>query len=238
MYKRILLKLSGESLKGNQGSVVDPATCGWIAEAICEIYHLKVQIGIVVGGGNIFRGNLAADFGFARTPADHVGMLSTAINGLILAQVLRTKGCKVCVMSALNLGGIVELYHWDRARHILDQGRIVLFVGGTGNPYFTTDTTAAMRASEMDAEVLLKATKVNGIYDKDPMKHGDAVKYDRLTFHEVLTKRLNVMDPAAVVLCCENHIPIYVFNPFVAGALQASVRRKGGGTEVVRENDE
>ncbi|NGX50325.1 MAG: Uridylate kinase [Chlamydiae bacterium] len=231
-YKRILLKLSGESLKGESPGVIDHVACDQIADAICEVYELGVQIGVVIGGGNIFRGNMAEQFGFARTPADHVGMLATTINGLILGQVLTTKGCTTRVMSALNFDGIVEPYNWTHALHSLNKGQIVIFVGGTGNPYFTTDTTAAMRASEIEAEVLLKATKVDGIYDKDPMKYPDAVKSERLTYADVLTQNLHVMDSAAIALCRDNKIPIHVFNLFEKGALLNAVIEKSGGTFV------
>ena len=231
-YKRILLKLSGEALKGEKLGVIDHIACDQIAEAICEVYALGVEIGIVIGGGNIFRGNMAKEFGFARTPADHVGMLATTVNGLILGQVLSTKGCKTRVMSALNLDGIVETYNWNHALHALDKGYIVIFVGGTGNPYFTTDTTAAMRASEIDAEVLLKATKVDGIYDKDPIKYGDAVKSEHLTFSEVLTLDLDVMDSTAIALCRESDIPIHIFDLFEKGAMLKAVVEKKGGTIV------
>jgi len=234
-YKRILLKLSGESLKGDHPGVIDHVACNQIADSICEIYALDVQIALVIGGGNIFRGAQAKQFGFARTPADHVGMLATTINGLILGQILATKGCKTRVMSALNFDGIVEPYNWNHALHSLEKGHIMIFVGGTGNPYFTTDTTAAMRASEMDAEVLLKATKVDGIYDKDPMKFPDAVKKDRLTFSEALREDLKVMDAAAIALCRENKIPIHVFNLFSKGAMMQAICEKTGGTLVLGE---
>ncbi|MCB1084767.1 MAG: UMP kinase [Chlamydiia bacterium] len=233
-YQRILLKLSGESLKGEKPGVIDHVACDQIANAIAEVFHLGVQIGIVIGGGNIFRGNMAEQFGFARTPADHVGMLATTINGLILGQVLTTKGCKTRVMSALNFDGIVETYNWTHALHSLDKGHIVIFVGGTGNPYFTTDTTAAMRASEIEAEVLLKATKVDGIYDQDPKKHPNAIKSDHLTYEEVLTKNLHVMDGTAIALCRESDIPIHVFNLFEKGALLKAVTQKKGGTLVTK----
>lgn len=233
-YKRVLLKLSGESLKGESSGVIDHVACDQIANAICEVYALGIEIGVVIGGGNIFRGNMAEQFGFARTPADHVGMLATTINGLILGQVLSAKGCKTRVMSALNFDGIVEPYNWNHALHSLDKGHIVIFVGGTGNPYFTTDTTAAMRASEIEAEVLLKATKVDGIYDMDPMKHEEAVKSDHLTYGEVLTKDLHVMDGAAIALCRESDIPIHVFNLFEKGAMLRAVTDREGGTLVTK----
>jgi uridylate kinase len=233
-YKRVLLKLSGESLKGESTGVIDHVACDQIANAICEVYSLGIEIGVVIGGGNIFRGNMAEQFGFARTPADHVGMLATTINGLILGQVLSTKGCKTRVMSALNFDGIVEPYNWNHALHSLEKGHIVIFVGGTGNPYFTTDTTAAMRASEIEAEVLLKATKVDGVYDMDPMKHKEAVKSDHLTYGEVLTKDLHVMDGAAIALCRDSDIPIHVFNLFEKGAMLRAVTDRKGGTLVTK----
>lgn len=233
-YKRVLLKLSGESLKGERTGVIDHEACAQIADSIREIYELGVQIGVVIGGGNIFRGNMAQQFGFARTPADHVGMLATTINGLILGQILSEKGCNTRVMSALNFDGIVETYNWNHALYSLDKGHIVIFVGGTGNPYFTTDTTAAMRASEIEAEVLLKATKVDGVYSKDPIHHPDAVKRDHLTFSEVLMQHLNVMDGTAIALCRESDIPIHVFNLFEKGALLKAVTEKKGGTLVTK----
>lgn len=231
-YRRILLKLSGECLKGKYPGVIDHDACHHIADNIHEIYKLGVQIGLVIGGGNIFRGSQADQFGFARTPADHVGMLATTINGLVLGQVLSTKGCKTRVMSAVNFDGIVESYNWNHALHSLEKGQIVIFVGGTGNPYFTTDTTASMRASEIEAEVLLKGTKVDGIYDKDPLLYPDAKKYDRLTFSEALTKHLHIMDATALAMCRENGIPIHVFNSFSKEAMINAVCSKESGTLV------
>lgn len=214
--------------------MIDHKACAHIAESICEIHALGVQMGVVIGGGNIFRGNMAKQFGFARTPADHVGMLATTINGLILGQILSEKGCKTRVMSALNFDGIVETYNWNEAIRFLESGVVVIFVGGTGNPYFTTDTAAAMRASEIEADVLLKGTKVDGVYDKDPIAHPDALKSDRLTFSEVLMKNLSVMDGTAIALCRESNIPIHVFNLFEQGALLKAVTEKKGGTLVTR----
>ena len=231
-YRRVLLKLSGECLKGKHPGVIDHDACHHIADNIYEIYKLGVQIGLVIGGGNIFRGSQADQFGFARTPADHVGMLATTINGLVLGQVLSTKGCKTRVMSAVNFDGIVESYNWNHALHSLEKGQIVIFVGGTGNPYFTTDTTASMRASEIEAEVLLKGTKVDGIYDKDPLLYPDAEKYDRLTFSEALTKNLHIMDATAVAMCRENRIPIHVFDSFSKEAMTEAVCWKKSGTLV------
>lgn len=231
-YQRILLKLSGESLKGHSSSVIDHDACHHIADQISAVYEQGVQMGLVIGGGNIFRGSEAKRFGFARTPADHVGMLATTVNGLILAQVLSTKGCKTRVMSALNFDGIVESYNWSQAIHSLNKGYIVIFVGGTGNPYFTTDTTASMRASEIEAEVLLKGTKVDGVYKKDPIQYPDAEKYEHLTFSEALAENLNVMDATAIAMCRENGISIHVFNIFSKGALMDAVCEKRGGTLV------
>lgn len=215
--------------------MIDPMICARIADSIREIDRLGVQIGLVVGGGNIFRGSHATLFGFARTPADHVGMLATTINGLVLSQVLSSKGCSTRVMSALNFDGIVEPYNWSHALHCLEKGHIVIFVGGTGNPYFTTDTTAAMRASEIEAEVVLKATKVDGVYDKDPLVHADAKKYEKLSYKEALMENLHVMDATAVALCRDNHIPIHVFNLFMEGALKRAVCEKKGGTLITGE---
>ena len=234
-YKRILLKLSGESLKGDCPGVIDHIACGQIADSICQVYELGIQMGVVIGGGNIFRGSQAELFGFARTPADHVGMLATTINGLILGQVLSTRGCNVRIMSALNFDGIVEPYNWSHALHSLEKGHIVIFVGGTGNPYFTTDTTAAMRACEIEAEVLLKGTKVDGIYDKDPLKYPDAIKKDKITFSEALAANLHVMDGTAIALCREGNIPIHVFNLFSKGAMLQAICEKTGGTIVSGE---
>lgn len=215
---------------GDHSSGVDHKACQQIAKEILEIYELGVQMGIVIGGGNIFRGSQAKEFGFARTLADHLGMLSTTINGLLLSQTLASLGCKTRVMSALNFDGIVDIYHWNQAMLYLEKGIIVIFVGGTGNPYFTTDTAAAMRSSEIEAEVLLKATKVDGIYNKDPMKYSDAEKYETLTYSQALTEHLKVMDATALALCRENHIPIHVFNVFAKGALLKAVCEKAGGT--------
>lgn len=203
-----------------------------IAQSIKEVHALGVQMGIVVGGGNIFRGNQAEAFGFARTPADHVGMLATTINGLILQQTLASLGVESRVMSALNTDSIVEPYHWGHALHSLQKGMIIIFVGGTGNPYFTTDSAAALRASEMQANILFKATKVDGIFSDDPKKNREAVKFDRLTYSEVLTKQLNVMDATAIALCRENHIPICVFNLFEEEAMLKAVCGQKKGTLV------
>ncbi len=222
-YKRILLKLSGEALMGNLKFGIEHQACHQIAESIKAVYDLGVQIGIVVGGGNIFRGVQAVDFGFARTPADHIGMLATTINGLVLQQSLASLGIESRVMSALITDSLVEKYHWNQAIQSLQKGTPLIFVGGTGNPYFTTDSAAALRASEINADILLKATKVDGIYTDDPKKNPSAVRLPTLTYSDALTQRLNVMDAAAIALCRENKIPICVFNLFEKGAMLKAV---------------
>ncbi|MES2121407.1 MAG: UMP kinase [Chlamydiota bacterium] len=231
-YKRVLLKISGEALMGEQKFGIEHRACEQIALSIKDAYSLGVQIGLVVGGGNIFRGNQAEAFGFARTPADHIGMLATTINGLVLQQTLASLNVKSRVMSALNTDSIVEPYNWGHALQFLDEGSIVIFVGGTGNPYFTTDSAAALRASEIGAEVLLKATKVDGIYSDDPKKNPQAVKFDHLTYADVLTKNLKVMDATAIAMCRENHIPICVFNLFEREAMLRAVCGQKEGTLV------
>jgi uridylate kinase len=218
---------------GEQKFGIEHLACKQIAQSIKEVYVLGVQIGIVVGGGNIFRGNQAEAFGFARTPADHIGMLATTINGLVLQQTLASLGVEGRVMSALNTDAIVEPYHWARALHCLQKGIIVIFVGGTGNPYFTTDSAAALRASEIQAEVLLKATKVDGIFSEDPKINPKAEKYERMTYSEVLAKKLNVMDATAIALCRENQIPICVFNLFEQGAMLKAVCGQQKGSLVM-----
>lgn len=231
-YKRILLKLSGEALMGAGKFGIEHKASKNIAAAVKEIHAMGIQIGIVVGGGNIFRGTQAKEFGFSRTPADHIGMLATTINGLVLQQSLASLGCESHVMSAFDTDSIIEKYNWQGALAHLEKGAIVIFVGGTGNPYFTTDTAAALRASEINAEVLLKATKVDGIYDKDPIRYPSAKKFDHLTYAEVLNKKLNVMDSTAIALCRESKIPIHVFNLFKKGALLSAVTDRKGGSLV------
>ena len=235
-YKRILLKLSGESLKGENEYGIDYPACTEIAETIKQLHDQDVEIGIVIGGGNIFRGQMATQFGFERTPADHIGILATCINGLALSQVLRSKGCIVRVMSSRNFDGIIEPYNWSQANFYLEKGVIVIFVGGTGNPYFTTDTAAALRASEMGADVLLKATKVDGIYDQDPMKYKEAKKFDNLTYDEVLALDLKVMDGAAVALCRDNDVAIQVVNLFSRKDLLDAVTKRKGGTLISKKS--
>lgn len=234
-YKRVILKLSGEALQGSQGFGMDHFACEHIAKSVKEICDLGMQVGIVVGGGNIFRGRQAAEFGFEQTPADHIGMLATMINGLILQQSLARVGIESQVMSAINCSLIAESYQWTHAVHALQKGRVVIFVGGTGNPYFTTDTAAALRASEVNAEILLKATKVDGIYDQDPEHNPKAKKFDTLTFSDALAMNLKFMDGTALALCRENGIPVYVFDLFEEGALRKAVTGGKGGSLVTGE---
>jgi len=231
-YKRILLKVSGEALSSKEHFGLDHNASHLLATSIKEAHDKGIQVGVVIGGGNIFRGSLAKEFHFERTPADHVGMLATCINGLVLQQSLHTLGCKAKVLSALALNGIMEPYSWLKANDYLEEGMIVIFVGGTGNPYFTTDTAAALRASEIRAEILLKGTKVDGVYDKDPLKYPGAKKYSTLTYSQALMEHLHVMDATAIALCRENRIPIYVFNLLQKGSILEAVENKGAGSLV------
>ena len=209
-YKRILLKLSGEVLAGENGTGIDFNTVLNICSSIKECANLGVQIGLVVGGGNFWRGRSSGDMD--RTRADHMGMLATVMNSLALADALEQLDVPVRVQTAINMQQIAEPYIRNRAVQHLDKGRVVIFGCGTGNPFFTTDTAAALRALEIDADIVFKATNVDGVYDKDPHKFDDAVKYDTLTFNEVLSNDLKVMDGTAASLCRDNGIPILVFN--------------------------
>lgn len=231
-YKRILLKLSGEALMGSQKFGVDPDACHKIATSVQELTKIGVQVGIVIGGGNIFRGVKGTHQGMARTPADHIGMLATIINGISLQQAFEKISCDSRIMSAISCDVMAESYNWKNALKYLDQGIVLIFVGGTGNPYFTTDSAAALRAFEIQAEVLIKATKVDGIYNKDPLKHPDAIKYDRVSYSDVLAGNLQVMDGAAIALCRENEIPIRVFNIFADHSLKKVVCNQSVGTLV------
>lgn len=211
-YKRLLLKLSGEILMGAKGFGIDSEACVNVARAILDLYKLGFEIGIVIGGGNFYRGVNFAKFGIARTPADHIGMLATLMNGIALQQALIAAGCPTTVMSALECPKVVESYRWDRAKDLLAEKKCLIFVGGTGNPYFTTDSAAALRASEMGVDLLLKATKVDGIYSQDPMHYPDAVQYREISYSQILAEKLGVMDATAIALCQRNAIPILVFN--------------------------
>ena len=205
-YKRILLKLSGEALLGSRQYGVDPSFCAFIAAQVAEVHALGVEIGIVVGGGNIFRGLAAAAKGMDRATGDYIGMLATVMNALEKA------GVQTRVMSAIAMAEVAEPYIRRRAVRHLEKGRVIILAAGTGNPYFTTDTAAALRAVEIGAEVILKATKVDGVYDSDPVTNPGAVRYERLTYSQVLAQRLGVLDATAVSLCMENDTPIVVFD--------------------------
>lgn len=232
LYKRILLKISGEALAGEHKFGLDQIARTHIAEAIKEIFDLGVEIGLVIGGGNIVRGVEGEELGFSRIPADQMGMLATAINGLALKEALQSVGIDCCIQSALSCEGIFETYNWKRAIEYLENSRIVIFVGGLGHPYFTTDTAAALRANEIGAEVFLKATKVDGVYSDDPKKNPLAKKIDHLTYSEALIQNVKVMDATAFTLCRENNLPIYVFNLFEKGALKNAIYGQKGGTLV------
>jgi uridylate kinase len=211
-YRRVLLKLSGEALLGDRQYGVDPAFCAFIARQVAEIHGLGVQVGIVVGGGNIFRGLAASARGMDRATGDYIGMLATVMNGLALQDALERAGVPTRVMTAIAMNEVAEPYIRRRAIRHLEKGRVALFVAGTGNPYFTTDTAAALRAVEINAEVLLKATKVDGVYDKDPMAYPDARRYAQLEYADLLRDQLRVLDATAVSLCMENDLPIVVFD--------------------------
>ncbi len=211
-FKRILLKLSGEALAGNQGYGIDPDTINGIANEIREVVDLGLQIAIVIGGGNIFRGVAASSMGMDRASADYMGMLATVMNSLALQDALEKAGVITRVQSAIEMQEIAEPYIRRRAVRHLEKGRVVIFGAGTGNPFFTTDTAASLRAVEIGAEIILKATKVDGVYNADPNKDATAVKYDQLTYLDVLKQGLQVMDSTATSLCMDNNLPILVFN--------------------------
>ena len=230
-YQRILLKLSGEALLGKLEYGVDPAVVAFVAEQVKAVTALGVQVGIVVGGGNIFRGMAAATAtGMDRATADYIGMLATAMNGLALQDALERADVPTRVMTAIDMNEVAEPYIRRRAVRHLEKGRVVVFVAGTGNPYFTTDTAAALRAVEIGAEVVLKATKVDGVYDKDPVKHPDAKRYPAITYGQVLVDGLRVLDAAAVSLCMENDLPIVVFDLDAHENILKAVRGEAVGT--------
>ena len=232
-YKRIVLKLSGEVLRsGKTGDPFDRAILDKICAQIKEIYDLGVQIGIVIGGGNIFRGLQGEKRGIERTTGDYMGMLATVINSLALMDSLEKIGVLTRVQSAIPMNQIAEPFIMRRAVRHLEKGRVVIFAAGTGNPYFSTDTSAALRASEMHADIIMKATKVDGIYNKDPKKYPDAVKYEELTFIDALKQRLNVMDSTAFSLCLDNNVPILVFDLNEDHAVRKAVCGQKIGTMV------
>ena len=237
-YRRILLKVSGESLAGEKKFGLDPATLRAIAREIKAVVDLKVEIGIVVGGGNIFRGLEASAQGIDRAVADNMGMLATVVNALALQDALEKAGVPTRVMSAITMNEVAEPYIRRRAMRHLEKGRIVVFGAGTGSPYFTTDTAAALRATEIGAEAILKGTRVAGIYDRDPEKDGQAQIFSRLTYFDVLEKSLRVMDSTAITMAMEQHIPIIVFKLLEPGNMKKVVLGEVVGTIVETRGDE
>jgi uridylate kinase len=237
-YRRILLKVSGESLAGEKKFGLDPATLRAIAREIKDVADLKVEIGIVVGGGNIFRGLEASAQGIDRAVADNMGMLATVVNALALQDALEKAGVPTRVMSAITMNEVAEPYIRRRAMRHLEKGRIVVFGAGTGSPYFTTDTAAALRATEIGAQAILKGTRVDGIYDRDPEKDGQAVLLPRLTYFDVLEKSLRVMDSTAITMAMEQHIPIIVFKMLEPGNMKRVVLGEEVGTIVETRGDE
>jgi len=231
-YKRIVLKLSGEVLSGKSSNPIDAGVLERICSQVKDLHALGVQICVVIGGGNIFRGLQGEKRGVDRTTGDYMGMLATVINSLALMDCLEKMGVSTRVQSAIPMNQVAEPFILRRAIRHLEKGRVVIFAAGTGNPYFSTDTTAALRASEMHADILMKATKVDGIYDKDPKKHPDAVKYDEITFIDALRQRLNVMDSTAFSLCLDNNVPILVFDLNDPHAIRKAVSGEKVGTLV------
>ncbi|MCW6038315.1 UMP kinase [Spirulina subsalsa FACHB-351] len=231
-YRRVLLKLSGEALMGDLGYGIDPKVVADIAQEISEVVKIGVQVAIVVGGGNIFRGVKAASAGMDRATADYVGMIATVMNAITLQDALEQIGIATRVQTAIAMQEVAEPYIRRRAIRHLEYGRVVIFGAGSGNPFFTTDTTAALRAAEIDAEVIFKATKVDGVYDSDPHVNPEAKRYTSLTYSHVLSNDLRVMDGTAIALCKENNIPIVVFNLSVPGNIVRSVKGENIGTIV------
>ncbi len=232
-YKRVLLKLSGEALMGSRAFGIDPDVPQKIADELRPAYEAGLQIAVVIGGGNIFRGLSGAAAGMDRAQGDNMGMLATVINSLALQDTFEHNGMQCRVMSAIEMHQVSETYIRRRAIRHLEKGRITIFAAGTGNPYFTTDTAAALRACEVGAEILMKATKVDGIYDCDPVTNSDAVKFDTITYREVLNRDLHVMDATATALCHDNHMPIMVFNLDEDGIFDRALRGEHVGTTVV-----
>lgn len=237
-FKRILLKLSGESLMGDRNSGLSPLTLRDIAADIQLAHRLGVQIGIVMGGGNIFRGVKSFEYNIGRVTADYMGMLATVINALALREVLDATGTPATAMTALAIDRAVEPFDRDKALKHLDQGRIVIFAGGTGNPFFTTDTAATLRATEINAQVILKATQVDGVYDRDPVMEPGAKLFSKISYDQVLRNRLAVIDLTAISMAMEQHIPIIVFNIGKKGNIKRIVSGQSVGTLIAGEGDE
>jgi uridylate kinase len=231
-YKRILLKLSGEALMGDDAFGINRATIVRMVEEIAEITHMGVEVAVVIGGGNIFRGVAGGAVGMDRATADYMGMLATIMNALALADVMRQKGLNARVQSAMNIEQVVEPYIRPKAIRYLEEGKLVIFAAGTGNPFFTTDTAAALRGTEIGAEMVLKATKVDGVYTDDPKTNPAATRYDKLSFDEAIIKNLKIMDATAFALCRDQKLPITVFSIFKPGAMKRVVMGEDEGTLV------
>ncbi|MDE0897893.1 MAG: UMP kinase [Longimicrobiales bacterium] len=231
-YKRVLLKLSGEALAGKRGFGIEPSVVDQLTDEIQALVEMGVSLGIVIGGGNIVRGAIASKEGMDRVQADYMGMLSTVINALAVQDLLETKGVETRVMTAIRMEEIAEPYIRRRAMRHMEKGRVVLFAGGTGNPYFSTDTAAVLRAIEMESDVVIKATKVDGVFTADPVTDPTAVFIPEISFQEVVTRELAVMDTTAVTLCKENNLPIIVLNPSNSGAVADAIRGEHVGTLV------
>jgi uridylate kinase len=231
-YKRVLLKLSGEALMGDDAYGINRETIDRITAEVKEILNLGVEVGVVIGGGNIFRGVAPAAAGMDRATADYMGMLATVMNALALQDAMRRQGLKSRVLSALNIEQVAEPYIRGKAMRYLEEGRVVIFAAGTGNPFFTTDTAAALRGMEMNVDIVLKATKVDGVYTDDPKAHPDAMRYQRISFDEAIVKKLKVMDATALTLCRDQKLPICVFSIFKPGALTRVVLGEDEGTLV------
>lgn len=236
-YKRILLKLSGEALAGDQGHGIKPEVLSIFANEIKTIVEAGVEVGVVLGGGNIHRGVAGTTEGMDRTTSDHMGMLATIINALAMQDSLERNGVETRLLTAIEMNRVAEPYIRRRAMRHLEKKRVVIFAGGTGNPYFTTDTAAALRANEIDANLILKATKVDGVYDKDPVLHSDAVMFNELSYIDVLNRGLKVMDSTAISLCMDNEIDIIVFNVFERGNIAKVVQGEKVGTLVTKSSN-
>ncbi len=231
-YKRVLLKIGGEALAGESGYGIEEAVLSRMADEVKEVHDLGCEIALVIGGGNIFRGLAASTRGMARATADYMGMLATLMNSLAMQEALESIGVQTRVMSALTVSEVAEPYIRRRATRHLEKGRIVIFAAGTGNPYFTTDTAASLRAMEIGAQIIFKATKVDGIYDADPVQVADANRYQEVTYIEVLQKNLKVMDSTAISLCMDNALPILVFSMLESGNIKRAIQGERVGTLV------
>ena len=234
-YGRILLKLSGEILAGDKGFGIDPKKASYLAKEVKSIFDLGIEIGLIIGAGNIFRGIQAAGKGMDRVTGDYLGMLATIMNAISVQDALEKVNCETWTLSAINISQVAEPYIRRRAIRHLEKGRIVIVSGGTGNPFFTTDSAAALRAKELGAEIVIKGTKVDGIYDKDPVQNSNAKKFDTITFSEVLKKDLRVMDLTAITLCKENKLPIHVLDINIPGNLKQLILGSKIGTQVIGE---